>query len=235
MARSSLALSNVNASEMGVRDFYSIHVLSFCEGYDINSQRRAIRDVAYCSKRSATFEFDLSTALAADLHPGFNISDLTWPSTIADDFKFLSVTTKAVSTLYIIGAIATGMKVLMELFLLTTGGNRSSMLAHLVLTAVRMISVGSVRGSNKSHTDYNIVRLCDNWNIIDPYFCDCDGICRTDQQPRKQFRHNRDNRVFLFWDVLVYRHLVVHQHNCGSRHSPIIFLFLKREGTSLAI
>lgn len=127
----------MSASEMGVKDFYSIHVMSFCEGYDINLPGGATtRNVTYCSKRSAIFEFDPSRVLASDMNSGFNISDLTWPSTIDDDFKFLSATTKAVSTLYVIGATATGIKVLMELFLLTAGGGRPSMLAHLLLTVV---------------------------------------------------------------------------------------------------
>jgi hypothetical protein len=126
------AIKGSSAADLGLRDFYSVYVLAYCEGYVNGGQR----NVTSCSDRSAIFAFNPSNVLESELNPGFNMSDIDWPDTITDDFSVMESTTKAMSVLYVIGAGATGLTLLMQI-LLTQAGGRPSMIAHLFFTVVR--------------------------------------------------------------------------------------------------
>lgn len=115
---------------MGLKDFYTVHVLAYCEG-SFGSDGE--HDVTRCSKRTAPFAFNPAKEL--EFKNGFNVSDINWPDTITDDFAVMEVTTKAMSVLYILGVMFTGVTFLMEI-LLTQAGGRPSMMAHLFFTVV---------------------------------------------------------------------------------------------------
>jgi hypothetical protein len=117
---------------LGLKDFYSLHVLAFCEG-SLNEDGH--RNVMSCSDRTAPFAFNPARVFSTEFQPGFNVSDIDWPETITDDFTVMETTTKAMSVLYIIGVASTGITFLMEI-LLTQAGGRPSMIAHLLFTVV---------------------------------------------------------------------------------------------------
>lgn len=126
------AAKSSSASDLGLRDMYSVYVLAYCEGYFVDNHR----NVTSCSDRSAVFAFNPANVLSNELKAGFNVSDINWPDTITDDFSVMETTTKAMSVLYIMGAGATGITLLMEI-LRTSAGGRPSMMAHLFFTVVR--------------------------------------------------------------------------------------------------
>lgn len=88
------ALSNVTQSiarEIGLHDFYSIHVLNHCEGYwkkDGKGNETSQRNVTYCSGQSnGISRFNLSTTLERGLnssHVNVTLSKLHWPQAIDD-------------------------------------------------------------------------------------------------------------------------------------------------------
>lgn len=134
-----VAISNI-ASD-GIRDFYSVHVMAYCEGYFEPSAAISLqnpipkRNVTGCSNRTALFNFHPSEALSRDLEPGANLSDLNWSNAIDDDFKVLDVTSKTMAVLYIIGTAATGVAVLAGGWLIFSGG-RLEAIAEVVFTIV---------------------------------------------------------------------------------------------------
>lgn len=130
----------MSAADLGLQDFYTVHVLTYCEGsFGSDGQH----DVSRCSKRTAPFAFNPAKVLK--FKNGFNVSDINWPDTITDDFGVMEVTTKAMSVLYIIGVVATGVTFLMEI-LLTQAGGRPSMMAHLFFTVVSCACILSLQG-----------------------------------------------------------------------------------------
>lgn len=139
-------MKSASATELGLRDFYSVYVLAYCEGYFENGSR----NVTFCSERSAAFAFNPSNVLESELNPGFNVSDIDWPDTITDDFLVMETTTKAMSVLYIIGAGATGITLLMQV-LLTQAGGRPSMITHLFFTVVCLPSISVKSRAIASH------------------------------------------------------------------------------------
>jgi SUR7/PalI family len=134
ITQSAVDSENTTAADLGLKDFYAIHVLTYCEGTYKDDGDHAMK-VTSCSKRRAPFAFDPETVFSAELNDGFNISDIDWPDTITDDFEVMAMTTKAMSILYILGMAATGIAFLMEI-LLTQAGGKPVMFAHLFFTVV---------------------------------------------------------------------------------------------------
>ncbi|KUL84020.1 hypothetical protein ZTR_07126 [Talaromyces verruculosus] len=127
-------------ADLGLKDFYAIHVLTYCEG-NFKSSGEGGLNVTRCSKRKAPFAFDPTKVFSAEFKAGFNISDINWPDSINDDFEVMEMTTKAMSVLYIIGATATGVAFLMEI-LLTQAGGKPSMFAHLFFVVLSFVCLG---------------------------------------------------------------------------------------------
>lgn len=125
---------NSTTADLGLKDFYAIHVLTYCEG-NFKTAGEGGLNVTRCSKRKAPFAFDPTKVFSAEFKAGFNISDINWPDSINDDFEVMEMTTKAMSVLYIIGVTATGVAFLMEI-LLTQAGGKPSMFAHLFFVVV---------------------------------------------------------------------------------------------------
>ncbi|KAJ9317045.1 hypothetical protein DTO271D3_2784 [Paecilomyces variotii] len=131
------------ARELGIYDFYAIHVMSYCEGYfKISDTGAAIRNVTGCSNRTVLFNFDPTDVLSGELNDGVNLSDINWSDAIDDDFEVLSTTTKAMAILYCIGTGATGVAVVAGAWLVFTGG-RTQAIAELLLSMLGFIALGT--------------------------------------------------------------------------------------------
>jgi SUR7/PalI family. len=127
------------AREVGIYDFYAIHVISYCEGYFQTKTSATgdftVRNVSSCSNRTVLFHFDPSDVLSRELNAGVNLSDLNWSDAIDDDFQVLSVTTKTMAVLYCIGTGATGLAFLAGAWLVFAGG-RNQAITELFLSMV---------------------------------------------------------------------------------------------------
>ncbi|EED20581.1 conserved hypothetical protein [Talaromyces stipitatus ATCC 10500] len=134
------AAANRTAADLGLKDFYAIHVLTYCEG-NFKSSVEGGLEVTSCSKRRAPFAFDPAKVFSAGFKAGFNISDINWPDSITDDFEVMEMTTKAMSVLYVIGVASTGVVFLMEI-LLTQAGGKPSMFAHLFFVVLSFVCLG---------------------------------------------------------------------------------------------
>lgn len=91
-----------------VQNFYSVHVMSYCQGTLSSAEPGApgvSRNVTECSKQTILFAFDPTQAWPEEITQG---PELSWPRVISDDFRAFRVTSQAMAVLYIIGVGATG-------------------------------------------------------------------------------------------------------------------------------
>lgn len=98
-----------------MHDFYSAHILDFCEGfYTPTALPNATVDngdisknVTSCSNRTAMYTFDPRETLQRELnrtgHSDINLEDLDWPSQVDDGLRALQMASNAVFVLYCIG------------------------------------------------------------------------------------------------------------------------------------
>lgn len=102
------------AKTLNIHDFYSAHLLNYCEGYFTpgplpNKTVDPDKNITQCSNRTALFHFDPTAAIEKELKPGISLADLRWPSTIKDAVHTVEVASKAMFVLYCVGAAATGL------------------------------------------------------------------------------------------------------------------------------
>ncbi|PYH75856.1 hypothetical protein BO82DRAFT_396557 [Aspergillus uvarum CBS 121591] len=83
-----------------IANFYSIHVMSYCEG----ELRVNHKDFNNCSDRTLFFSFDPDAAIRADTGNTTSPADLGWPSAITDDFYAFQMTSRSMGIFYCLGA-----------------------------------------------------------------------------------------------------------------------------------
>jgi hypothetical protein len=156
------------AKEFGVEDFYSLHLMDYCEGTFTpgplpNATLKASsihRNVTYCSNRTAMVNFDPTAALQRTLNEsgtGITLADLHWPSQIEDGIRDLKVAINVTFVLYCIGAALAFVVFLVGLAWIFSAGGRGRPLLEFVLAfltflvlaiASIVITVVGVKGSN---------------------------------------------------------------------------------------
>lgn len=100
------------AQVLGIHDFYSAHILTFCEGYYVpGSVPNATikpgtihKNVTHCSNKTAMAHFDPAKEISQELNESTNgfidLSSVQWPDDIQDALNALKVAQKAVFVLY---------------------------------------------------------------------------------------------------------------------------------------
>ncbi|KAI9925422.1 hypothetical protein MW887_005803 [Aspergillus wentii] len=125
-----LETSNIG-NGAGIRDFYSVYVMTYCEGFMEQCSTNGtealnfVRNVTFCSDRAVPFAFDAGTILSNDIHPedpAESVSDLNWPDFPSDDFDFLAPTSQAMVVFYVAGTAAAGLAILYRIWI-TWGGH----------------------------------------------------------------------------------------------------------------
>lgn len=95
-------------SSSGIHEFYSIHVMSYCQGILDTVEPGApgsARNVTQCSDRQILFSFDPTDAWSEAITHG---PTLEWPRVISDDFHAFRLTTQAMAVMYCVGVSAVG-------------------------------------------------------------------------------------------------------------------------------
>lgn len=104
---------NTLAQDLGLHDWYSAHILDYCEGYYTPaavanatvSKHDIHKNITHCSNKTAFFHFNPTDTLQAELNKtglGINLTSLDWPDAINDGIKTLRVAQKAAFILYCI-------------------------------------------------------------------------------------------------------------------------------------
>ena len=134
------------AKELDLHDFYSWHILDYCEGYYTpsaiaNATSNPAKNVTHCSNQTTFFHFDPTAVLQKELKTGVNLTELKWPQAIEDVVQAVEVASNAMFVLYCIGIATAGVAVLGSIVGLLAGG-RLSALVNLMLAMVSCISLG---------------------------------------------------------------------------------------------
>lgn len=106
---------NSFAKDLGLHDFYSAHLLDYCEGYYTPtavpnatiSKSDIGQNVTGCSNRTSFFHFNPTTALQNELNKtgtGITLEELHWPSAVNSGIHTLRIAQKAAFLLYCISA-----------------------------------------------------------------------------------------------------------------------------------
>ncbi|KAF5859470.1 hypothetical protein ETB97_002822 [Aspergillus alliaceus] len=106
----------------GMRDFYSIYVMSYCEGF-----------------------LKAGKALTQDAGNNTSLSSLGWPSSITDDLRAFGATSKSMGAFYCIGIGLAGLVVLMRLwFVLIRGPRQTVVEVSSLMLSFMMFSIPSI-------------------------------------------------------------------------------------------
>ena len=130
------------AKEFNIKDFYSAHVLDYCEGYYTptpvqNLTTTVSENVTHCSNQTSMFHFDPASIIQSELKPGVNLTDLKWPNTIQDAVRAVELASKVMFVVYCIGASAVGVALLGAILGLYTTG-RLSAVVNVMIATVRI-------------------------------------------------------------------------------------------------
>ncbi len=80
------------AKELDIKDFYSAHVLDYCEGLYTpqavpNLTTTISKNTTHCSNQTSMFHFDPAGIIQNELKPGVNLTELKWPKAIEDSIR----------------------------------------------------------------------------------------------------------------------------------------------------
>lgn len=146
------------AKSLGLRDFYSVHVLDHCEGY-FHPNGTSSRNVTYCSNSTSFSHFNARQTLQTQLNQSgidVNLTDLHWPDKIDDALGDLEVAFDVMFVLYCIGIIGVGLALFGSILGMFFHGRKSS-LGNIFLTqcaffalliASAIITVGATKATN---------------------------------------------------------------------------------------
>ncbi|KAI9886517.1 MAG: hypothetical protein M1823_001698 [Watsoniomyces obsoletus] len=104
-------------ARLGIHDFYSAHVLTYCEGYyePNGTTPGARKSITSCSNRTASNWFYPTQILERELTVGVSLEDLRWPRDIDQGINALRTAFRAMFIAYVVGIVATGLTMLASL------------------------------------------------------------------------------------------------------------------------
>ena len=140
------------AQALNIHDFYSAHLMDFCEGYYepgplANASVNPSKNVTDCSNTTSGYNFDPQAILQSQLKSGITLDDLHWPKEIEDAIQAAETAVKAMFVLYCIGVTFAGLAFLGAIFAFFTDG-RIGAFVDATLSFVRSHTVARLTYAN---------------------------------------------------------------------------------------
>ena len=116
------------AEVLNIHDFYSVHLLDYCEGYYepspvINATNtNPSKNFARCTDPKPFARFNPTEILQSELRPGISLSDLQWPSEVETAVQAIEIAMRAMFVLYCIGIGSAGLSIIGALITFFTHG-----------------------------------------------------------------------------------------------------------------
>jgi len=144
------------AKGLGLRDFYTVHILNYCQGYYTPGPVKNAtvddidKNVTSCKDPSAMFAFDPTEALVANLNETGQLSEdraeqileaINWPESLQDGLDDLSALFKAQFVLYCIAIGFTFLTLLACIFWFLKDG-RLGPLTNIVFASLAFLFMG---------------------------------------------------------------------------------------------
>ncbi|KAK3072478.1 hypothetical protein LTR53_006730 [Teratosphaeriaceae sp. CCFEE 6253] len=132
------------ARDLGLHDFYSAHLLDFCEGYYTPgpvpnatlSRAKIHQNVTSCLNRTAMYSFNPRHILQKELndsgHGNINLTSLDWPSDVDKGLHALVIAQRATFVLYCVAIALIGIAMLLALASIFMQGRLSALVNVLV-------------------------------------------------------------------------------------------------------
>lgn len=139
------------ASELNISDFYSVHIMNYCEGsYEPNGTAAALgehvtKDTTYCSPTKALFHFNVTEVVNQALPSPLSVSDINWPQAINDAQNAIRAASIAASILYILAVVFTGLAFIGAIFGFFTSG-RLSACCNVLIDFLAFLCIGGASG-----------------------------------------------------------------------------------------
>ncbi|KAL6717182.1 hypothetical protein ACLMJK_005097 [Lecanora helva] len=133
------------AKQLNIHDFYSAHILDYCEGdYSAStgsdSKSSPTKKVTFCSNQTAYFYFDPTSVIEKELKHGVNITDLKWPSAIQDAVRVLELSSKAMFFFYATGAAAAASALVGAMYGAVVGSKLSAFV-NIIISVIAFFSL----------------------------------------------------------------------------------------------
>ena len=141
------------AQALDIHDFYSAHIMDFCEGYYepgplANATVTPSKNVTDCSNSTSGYNFDPQAILQSQLKSGVTLDDLHWPKELEDAIQAAETAVKAMFVLYCIGVAFAGLAFLGAIFAFFTDG-RIGAFVDATLSFVRSVTtLAIIRAAN---------------------------------------------------------------------------------------
>ncbi len=141
------------ASELGIEDWYSMHLLDYCEGsYTPAAAPNATlkaknikKNTTECSKAKAMYKFDptdiIQNALNQKTGGSVTLSDLDWPSDIEKGIHTLNAIMDAMFILYVIAICLIFISFVAAVFAILTSGRLSACI-NFMIAVLAFLAIG---------------------------------------------------------------------------------------------
>jgi len=141
------------ASRLGIEDFYSAHLLTYCQGqYTPTEAPNATlsasditKNITACSPRKAMYRFDptriVSDALNKTTGARITLSDINWPSDIDTGVRALNTLMAAMFVLYVLAIIFIFLSLLAALVAALSSPGRASACVNLALATLAWLAI----------------------------------------------------------------------------------------------
>lgn len=132
------------AQALDIHDFYSVHILDYCEGYYEpgpfgNATEAAWKNVTDCSNSTTFFDFDPDQTLQGQLKQGVTLDDLHFPQSVETTIQTAQKAMKAMFILYVIGIACSGLAFIGAVLALFGDGRLGMILNSMIDTASTLI------------------------------------------------------------------------------------------------
>jgi len=138
-------LSSSSATNLGIHQWYSMHVLDYCEGNWAPSAAspNSYKNILYCAPRTSMYDFNLTAILTQELAAGgsdVTLSDLNWPTSIQSGIDGLRTEMDVVFVFYCISIALSIFVMFGGIVGLMTWGDHRVVCANLWLSFVSTAS-----------------------------------------------------------------------------------------------
>ena len=115
------------AQALGIHDFYSVHLLDYCEGYYepgplANATETPWKNVTSCSNGTSFFVFDPQQILQSQLNSSITLDQLKFPDEVQQTIQTVETAVKAMFVLYCIGIACSALAFLGAIIAFFTDG-----------------------------------------------------------------------------------------------------------------
>lgn len=125
-------LADKLASELNIKQWYSLHLMDMCEGsYSPNATATGASKSSNmtCTNRTAMYHFDPVGSLNASLQSnsilkGINLTDIDWPDKLTDGLDALNGLSSATFVLYVLGIAFSGLAIITSALAFFLHGSR---------------------------------------------------------------------------------------------------------------